>query len=103
MGRSSVALNLALDREVITERLLGMGQTPSYWFVPRTIASPTSASLDFHDQGMDSRRARARELLDQAGYGPDRPLELELSYNTLEDHKKIAVAAQHHGQHRDLA
>ncbi|WP_261391959.1 ABC transporter substrate-binding protein [Halomonas sp. DP5N14-9] len=86
------ALNLALDREVITERLLGMGQTPSYWFVPRTIASPTSASLDFHDQGMDSRRARARELLDQAGYGPDRPLELELSYNTLEDHKKIAVA-----------
>ena len=86
------ALNLALDREVITERLLGMGQTPSYWFVPRTIASPTSASLDFHDQGMDSRRARARELLDQAGYGPDRPFELELSYNTLEDHKKIAVA-----------
>ncbi|MBY5970102.1 peptide ABC transporter substrate-binding protein [Halomonas denitrificans] len=86
------ALNLALDREVITERLLGMGQTPSYWFVPRTIASPTSASLDFHDQDMDSRRARARMLLDQAGYGPDRPLELELSYNTLEDHKKIAVA-----------
>ncbi|MBY5930138.1 peptide ABC transporter substrate-binding protein [Halomonas sp. DP8Y7-3] len=86
------ALNLALDREVITERLLGMGQTPSYWFVPRTIASPTSASLDFHNQDMDSRRARARMLLDQAGYGPDRPLELELSYNTLEDHKKIAVA-----------
>ncbi|MCA0975917.1 peptide ABC transporter substrate-binding protein [Halomonas denitrificans] len=86
------ALNLALDREVITERLLGMGQTPSYWFVPHTIASPTSARLDFHDQDMDSRRARARMLLDQAGYGPDRPLELELSYNTLEDHKKIAVA-----------
>ncbi|MBN8411883.1 peptide ABC transporter substrate-binding protein [Halomonas litopenaei] len=86
------ALNLALDREVITERLLGIGQTPSYWFVPRTIASPTSARLDFHDQDMDSRRARARMLLEQAGYGPDRPLELELSYNTLEDHKKIAVA-----------
>ena len=36
----------------------------------------------------------ARKLLKEAGFGPDNPLRLELSYNTSEDHKRIAVAAQ---------
>ena len=30
----------------------------------------------------------------QAGFGPDNPLKLELSYNTSENHKRIAVAIQ---------
>ena len=40
------------------------------------------------------RVAEAKSLLSQAGYGPDNPLKLELSYNTSENHKRIAVAMQ---------
>ena len=38
--------------------------------------------------------AEAKSLLQQAGFGPDNPLKLELSYNTSENHKRIAVAIQ---------
>jgi oligopeptide transport system substrate-binding protein len=30
----------------------------------------------------------------KAGYGPDKPLKLEILYNTSENHKKIAIAIQ---------
>jgi len=86
------ALNLAVRRDVITDKILGMGQQPSYWYVPRNIANAPGGGMDFAGQSMDARLARARQLMRQAGYGPDHPLHLRLSYNTLEDHKKIAVA-----------
>ena len=34
----------------------------------------------------------AKDLLAEAGYGPDNPLEFTLRYNTSENHKRIAVA-----------
>ncbi len=36
----------------------------------------------------------ARSCWQEAGYGPDNPLKSTLSYNTSENHKRIAVAAQ---------
>ncbi len=86
------ALNLASRREVITEQLLGMGQIPSYWFVPRATSGGTQGEMAFADMPMDERLERARQLLAEAGYGPDNPLEVELRYNTLDDHRRIAVA-----------
>jgi oligopeptide transport system substrate-binding protein len=38
------------------------------------------------------RVAKAKELMAQAGYGPDKPLRTQLRYNTSENHKKIAIA-----------
>ncbi|GAB2781103.1 peptide ABC transporter substrate-binding protein [Halomonas shantousis] len=91
-ARIREALNLAVRREVITDRLLGMGQTPSYGYVPRATAGGTAGRMTFADMPMEERLQRARTLLQAAGYGPGHPFELELRYNTLEDHKKIAVA-----------
>ncbi|WP_110707791.1 peptide ABC transporter substrate-binding protein [Salinicola sp. CR57] len=86
------ALNLAVRRDVITDQILGQGQTPSFWYVPRNTANAPQGELDFADMPMEQRLARAKELMQEAGYGPDHPLHLRLNYNTLEDHKKIAVA-----------
>lgn len=36
--------------------------------------------------------AQAKALLQAAGYGPGRPLQLTLLYNTSENHQKIAIA-----------
>lgn len=87
------ALSLAVRREVITDRILGMGQRASYWYVPRAAEGGTRGSLDVAEQPMEQRLARAKRLMQEAGYGPDNPLHVTLRYNTLEDHKKIAVAA----------
>ncbi|WP_447956667.1 peptide ABC transporter substrate-binding protein [Vreelandella sp. EE7] len=86
------ALNLASRREVIADQILGMGQVPSYWFVPQATSGGTQGKMAFADMPMDERLERARQLLDEAGYGPDNPLEVELRYNTLDDHRRVAVA-----------
>jgi oligopeptide transport system substrate-binding protein len=41
---------------------------------------------------MDSRLAKARKLMQEAGYGPDKPLELTLRFNSGDEHRQIAVA-----------
>ncbi|WP_262927462.1 peptide ABC transporter substrate-binding protein [Phytohalomonas tamaricis] len=86
------ALNLATRREVITEQILGMGQQPSYWLVPRVTSGGAKGKMAFADEDMTARMTRARQLMKDAGYGPGNPLTLTLRYNTSEDHKKIAVA-----------
>ena len=43
---------------------------------------------------MAERVAKAKELLAAPAHGPDKPLKLEILYNTSENHKKIAIAIQ---------
>jgi ABC-type oligopeptide transport system substrate-binding subunit len=89
------ALSLAVDRAAITEKVLKTGEIPAFGVVPPETGSygepyaPDWASKDFKE-----RQAMAKALLAEAGHGPDNPLRLELSYNTSENHKRIAVAAQ---------
>lgn len=42
---------------------------------------------------MDQRIAKAKELLNEAGYNEQNPLKFDLLYDTNESHKKIALAA----------
>lgn len=39
-------------------------------------------------------QARANELLTEAGYSQDNPVELKLRYNTSESHKALGIAVQ---------
>lgn len=89
------ALNLALDRRILTDKVLGQGQTPTYVFTPPYIAEgdriqqPEYAKLDRKE-----RNAQAVKLLEEAGFTKANPLKFTLLYNTNESHKKIAVAVQ---------
>jgi oligopeptide transport system substrate-binding protein len=80
------AINLAIDRELITKNVLGLGQRPAYTFVPPGLPaySPPATALR-HDP------AEARRLLAEAGYpgGKGFP-HIGILYNTAEDHKRIA-------------
>jgi oligopeptide transport system substrate-binding protein len=40
-----------------------------------------------------AREAAAQKLMTEAGYGPGRPLQFQLLYNTSENHKRVAIAA----------
>ena len=86
------ALTLAIDRDIITDKVTGAGEKPAYSFVPPGINgydhyTPEYASLD-----KAARIEKAKKLYEEAGYGKDKPLKVDLLYNTSENHKKIAVA-----------
>jgi oligopeptide transport system substrate-binding protein len=80
------ALNLAVDREVVTRDVLGMGQTPAFHFVPPGIHGYTPP-----DTGLGFDVEKARKLLADAGFPGGRGFpKFGILYNTLEAHKKIA-------------
>lgn len=86
------ALSLAVDRELIVSRITGAGEAPACTLVPQGLA-------DYLPPPQPDCRARRRDRVEQAqallaaaGYGPDRPLQLEVRYNTGELHDRVAVA-----------
>lgn len=86
------ALNLAVRRDIIAHRILRQGQSPSYWYLPKAMEGGAEGEMSFAHQPMEERLKRARQLLAEAGYGPKHPLHLGIAYNTLDDHRRIAVA-----------
>jgi len=87
------ALSLALQREVIAEKLVGTGETPAYSFTPATAEGYQPIVHEWQRWSQAQREEEARRLLAAAGYTKNRPLRFELLYNTNENHKKIALAA----------
>ena len=88
------ALNLALDRSVITDKVLGQGQTPTYVFTPTYIGEGSAIKQPaYSEQSMADRNAEAIKLLEEAGFSKSNPLKFTILYNTNENHKKIAIAA----------
>jgi oligopeptide transport system substrate-binding protein len=88
------ALSTTVVREVIGPDILGTGELPAYGWVPpgtnnyvENAYAPEWASIPYED-----RVAHAKELMTEAGYGPDKPLTLQLRYNTNDNHQRIAVA-----------
>lgn len=88
------ALNLALDRNVITDKVLGQGQTPTYVFTPTYIGEGELIEQpEYSKLPMAERSAEAIKLLEEAGYSKTNPLKFTVLYNTNENHKKVAIAA----------
>ncbi len=85
------ALALAINREILVDKVLTTGEVAAYGFSPN-LPGYTHANMKFKDMSMKDRIAKAKKLLSEAGYSKDKPLEIDLSYNTSENHKKVAVA-----------
>lgn len=84
------ALSLAINRELLTTRIVHSGDQPAYGLVPGGLPGYFSALTDRADASANLVQARA--LLKQAGYGPDHPLEVQILHHTSEEHKKVALA-----------
>lgn len=88
------ALSMAINREIIGPDILGTGEIAAYGWVPPGTANypfgeyrPDWAELDYGE-----RVAQAVQLMEAAGYSESNPLELQLRYNTNDNHRRIAVA-----------
>ena len=89
------ALNLALDREVVTGKVLKLGDLPAYAFVPPGVANfPGGAAMDFKPMPQQARVEQARALMQQAGYGANNPLRLTLETTHDPDNKRVAAVLQ---------
>ncbi|MFJ5980256.1 ABC transporter substrate-binding protein [Enterobacter cancerogenus] len=92
-ARVRKALNLALDKEIIAEKVLGQGQRPAWLISQPDIGGVTLKNPDYASWPMDKRIAEAKKLLAEAGFNADHPLSFNLLYNTSESHQRIAIAA----------
>ncbi len=86
------ALSLAINREILTQSITRAGEIPAYSFVPPGVAYYQQQTMDFEAWDQSARNDAARALYAEAGYGEDNPLEIEILYNTSDNHKKIAIA-----------
>jgi len=85
------ALSMAIDREIITEKLSGAGELPAYGWVP-AVQGYAQQQPEWAAWTREERHAEARRLYAAAGYTADNPLVVEVLYNTSQDHKRLAIA-----------
>ncbi|HAH11889.1 MAG TPA: peptide ABC transporter substrate-binding protein [Alphaproteobacteria bacterium] len=85
------ALALAIDRQIITDKILRNGEQPYCGMVPSTIESYRPA-CNIDNRPIDQRRAEARQLLQAAGFGPNAPLNLELAQRQGQTSRLMSIA-----------
>jgi oligopeptide transport system substrate-binding protein len=88
------ALSMAIDREAIANQVLGRGEAPAYSWVPDGTDNYGQQRFSYADASPAARQRTARQLYQEAGYSPDKPLEVEIRYNTSDTHQLIALAVQ---------
>jgi oligopeptide transport system substrate-binding protein len=85
------ALALAIDRDIITGQVTAAGELPSFGWVPPVDGYP-NRQMPEAGWSQAEREQQARRLYQEAGYSRERPLRVEVLYNTLDDHRRVAVA-----------
>jgi oligopeptide transport system substrate-binding protein len=88
------ALSIAIDRDVLVEKITARGEAPAYSWVPQGVDNYDPRRFNFAELSQDERNVRARNLYREAGYGTENPLQIELRYNTSDTQKRIALAVQ---------
>lgn len=92
-ARVRKALNLALDKDIIADKVLGQGQRPAWLISQPDIGGVKLQNPDYASWPIDKRIAEAKKLLAKAGFNDSHPLSFNLLYNTSESHQRIAIAA----------
>jgi len=88
------AVSMAIDRDFLAEKVWQNSMLPGYSMVPPGIEGYTPALAKFAEMSQIDREDEAKKVLEKLGYGPDKPLKMEIRYNTSENHKNTAVAIQ---------
>ncbi|MBF3375294.1 oligopeptide ABC transporter substrate-binding protein OppA, partial [Leptospira borgpetersenii serovar Arborea] len=86
------ALNMALDKDIIAQKVLAQGQRPAWVVSQPEIGGVKIAPPEYASWPLDKRVSEAKKLLEEAGFNAQHPLTFNLLYNTLESHQRIAIA-----------
>ncbi len=90
------ALSLAYDRQTITDRIFQLGEPVACSIVPPETANyeKGATSPDCKIATQAERNEKAKQLLAEAGFGPDNPLSFRLYSTQDPDAKRAAATAQ---------
>ncbi|MGK9171897.1 oligopeptide ABC transporter substrate-binding protein OppA [Yokenella regensburgei] len=90
--RVRTALKLALDRDIIVNKVKNQGDLPAYSYTPPYTDGAKLVEPEWFKLSQEKRNEEAKKLLAEAGYSADKPLTFSLLYNTSDLHKKLAIA-----------
>jgi oligopeptide transport system substrate-binding protein len=88
------ALSMAVDRDLLVDKVLGRGETAAYSWVPPGINNYEPTVFSYAPLTQEERNQIAQSLYKEAGYSADNPLQVEIRYNTSDTHRRIALAIQ---------
>ncbi len=89
------AVALAIDQDEIANGVLRAGQKPALSLVPPGLPGyPGGPALPARGLSRDSRLARAKDLLAQAGYGATHPLRFAVRYVDSVDNGRTVILLQ---------
>ena len=88
------ALSMAIDREILTDKIIGRGEAPAYSWVPPGVDNYDAIRAPYADMSIEERHAVAKRLYKESGYSESNPVDVEIRYNTSDSHKRIALAIQ---------
>ncbi len=86
------ALYLAIDHDAIANAVMQGGARPAPTLITPGIGGYPGLELPAMRRSFAVRQDQARQLLAEAGYGPDVPLRVPLIYDTQEENRKVMVA-----------
>lgn len=92
--RVRMALSMAIDREFIAEQVWAGTMVPAYGFVPPGIANYVAKPVEmaFKSASPIEREDKAKALLKEAGFGPGKPLKVQIRFNQTDNNKATVVA-----------
>ncbi|EKS0039390.1 oligopeptide ABC transporter substrate-binding protein OppA [Salmonella enterica] len=90
--RVRTALKLALDRDIIVNKVKNQGDLPAYSYTPPYTDGAKLVEPEWFKWSQEKRNEEAKKLLAEAGFTADEPLTFDLLYNTSDLHKKLAIA-----------
>lgn len=86
------ALSLAIDRDKIVKHVTGGNEQVAYNYVVHGVANYTPYEPEYAKWTQEQRVEAAKKAYAEAGYSKDKPLKVEVLYNTNENNKKLAIA-----------
>ena len=90
--RVRIALSMAVERQWLTDKVIGINNIPAWGLLPPGLASNEAAKPHWADWPREKRIAQAKRLLAEAGYGKANPLAFEIRFNSSPEHRRVAVA-----------
>ncbi|RJS92867.1 peptide ABC transporter substrate-binding protein [Salinisphaera sp. Q1T1-3] len=88
-----MALSMALNRRVITEKILRGGEAPAYSLIPPAMNDYDPVEYQWKNWSDAKREAMARKLYHEAGYSDAHPLKAEYLYPSGGQGKVIGIVA----------
>ena len=90
--RVRLALSMAVEREWIAEKVIGIGNIPAWGILPPGLNEDDPSEPAWASWPRQKRLEAAASLLARAGYGPKNPLEFAIRFNSSAEHRRVSVA-----------